>query len=63
MDQNEKLVLFGATHVCAVDGFTGKIVGLISMSIKNCKFIYENLYRQDFTLLIKYNYHVGILGR
>ena len=26
IDQNEKLVMFGATHVCAIDGFSGMIV-------------------------------------
>ena len=35
VDQNEKLVMFGVTHVCAVDGFSGKIVSFISMPIKN----------------------------
>ena len=27
IDQNEKLVMFGITHVCAVDGYSSKIVG------------------------------------
>ena len=26
IDQIEKLVMFGITHICAVDGFSGKIV-------------------------------------
>ena len=26
-DQNEKLGMFGVVHVCALDGFSGKIVG------------------------------------
>ena len=25
VDQNEKLVLFGVTHVCAIDGYSGMI--------------------------------------
>ena len=44
IDQNEKLVMFGVTHVCAVDGFSGKIVGFITMPIKNNVIIYEHLY-------------------
>ncbi|MDA8002189.1 MAG: hypothetical protein MPL62_12995 [Alphaproteobacteria bacterium] len=45
IDQNEKLVMFGCTHVCAIDGFSGKIVGFVSMPIKNCVIIYDHLYR------------------
>ena len=30
-DQNEKLVRFGVTHVAASDGFSGKLLGVISM--------------------------------
>jgi hypothetical protein len=35
IDQNEKLVMFGMTHICAIDGYSGKIVGFITMPIKN----------------------------
>ena len=45
VDQNEKLVMYGVTHVCAVDGYSGKIVGFISMPIKNNVEIYTHLYR------------------
>lgn len=45
IDQNEKLTMFGCTHVCAVDGFSGKIVGFVTMPVKNCVIIYEHLYR------------------
>ncbi len=45
MDQNEKLVMFGATHVMAVDGFSGKIVGYASMQLKNNLTIYDKVYR------------------
>jgi len=45
MDQNEKLIAFGVTHVCAVDGFSGKIVGFISMPVKSNGIIYDKLYR------------------
>lgn len=45
MDQNEKLVRFGVTHVAAIDGFSGYIVGHIIMPVKNNAVIYEELYR------------------
>ena len=33
IDQNEKLVMFGATHICAINGYSGQIVGFVSMPI------------------------------
>ena len=47
IDQNEKLVtgMYGATHVLAVDGFSGFILGLITMPLKNNLVIYEQLFR------------------
>ena len=33
IDQNEKCVMYGVTHVCAVDGYSGKI-GFITMPAK-----------------------------
>lgn len=44
IDQNEKLVMFGATHVCAIDGHSGMIVGFVTMPLKNNITIYEELY-------------------
>ena len=45
VDQNEKCVMFGITHVCAVDGYSGKIVGFATFPIKNNAIIYEKVYR------------------
>ena len=45
IDQNEKLVMFGLTHICGVDGFSGKVVGFVTMPIKNCNEIYTNFFR------------------
>jgi hypothetical protein len=45
LDQNEKLVRFGVTHVAASDGYSGKILGIVTMPIKNNLVIYEDLYR------------------
>ena len=33
-DQNEKLGMFGVVHMCARDGFSGKIVGYATMARK-----------------------------
>jgi len=44
-DQNEKLVMFGATHVCAIDGYSKKIVALITTPVKNNCVIYDTLFR------------------
>ncbi len=43
IDQNEKLIMFGMTHVCAIDGFSGKIVGFIILPVKNNILIYQHL--------------------
>ena len=53
IDQNEKLVLFGVTHVCAIDGYSGMIVGFATFPIKNNILIYEHLYR-----LVSYCYSI-----
>ena len=46
IDQNEKLVMYGVvTHVCAIEGFSGKIVSFLTMPVKNNIEIYTNLYR------------------
>ncbi|KAK7130500.1 hypothetical protein R3I93_019988 [Phoxinus phoxinus] len=41
----EKLVMFGVTHVLAVDGFSKKVVGHATMPVKNNLTIYEQVYR------------------
>lgn len=48
VDQNEKLGMFGVTHVAAIDGYSGMIVGFVTMPIKNNLEIYEHLYRYEF---------------
>ena len=45
VDQSEKLVMFGCTHVCAVDGYNSKIVGFITSPVENCYIIYANLFQ------------------
>ncbi len=47
IDQNEKLVMFGVTHICAIDGFSGMVVAFASMPVKNNKIIeiYKHIFR------------------
>lgn len=45
IDQNEKLVRFGVTHVAASDGYSGKLLGIITMPVKNPILIYDELFR------------------
>nr|XP_046256591.1 uncharacterized protein LOC124065345 isoform X1 [Scatophagus argus] len=45
IDQNEKLVMFGVTHVLAMDGYSSKVVAHATMPVKNNLTIYEDVYR------------------
>ena len=45
IDQNEKCVMYGVTHMCGVDGYSGKIVGFITMPVKNNVESYAHLFR------------------
>ena len=45
LDQNEKLAMFGVTHVLAVDGYSSQIVAHASMPVKNNLTIYEEIVR------------------
>ena len=44
-DQNEKLVMYGVTHVIAIDGHSRFIVAHSTMPIKNNAIIYDEVYR------------------
>ena len=45
IDQNEKHVRYGATHVVARDGYSGKIVSHLTLPVKNNIAIYEHIFR------------------
>ena len=51
IDQNEKMVMYGVTHVCAVDGFSGKIVAFASMPVKNTVEIYKHICRHHHSCM------------
>ena len=48
VDQNEKLVMYGVTHVVARDGYSGMITGYTTMAIKNNLTIYEKMFPGKF---------------
>ena len=57
MDQNEKLKMFGVTHVMARDGYSGMIVAFSTMHVKNNLIIYDEIHRHftmTYGLWIKY---------
>ena len=43
MDQNEKIAMYGVTHVCATDGHSGRVVSHALMPVKNNLLIYEHV--------------------
>lgn len=45
LDQSEKCVTFGVTHVAAIDGYSRKIVGFVTVPKKNAIMIYDLLFR------------------
>ena len=45
LDQNEEVVMYGMTHVVAVEGYSRKIVGFITLPVKNAIAIYDYLFR------------------
>ena len=61
VDQNEKLIMFGATHFIAVDGFSGMIVAYVTVPLKNNKMVYEHIFRYTNTIIynatIQCTYH------
>jgi len=43
IDQNEKLVMYGVTHVAAIDGHSRYILATSTMPIKNNIVIYDDI--------------------
>ena len=44
----KKIAMYGVTHVTAIDGFSRKIVGMITIPVKNQISIYSTLFRPMF---------------
>ena len=41
----DQMVRFGVTHIAASDGYSGKVMGIVTMPVKNPALIYDELYR------------------
>ena len=52
IDQNEKLVMSGVTHVTAIDGHSRFILCGVTMPVKNNQIIYEEVYRYIYHILL-----------
>lgn len=55
IDQNEKLVMYGVTHVAAIDGHSRFIVAGATMPVKNNIVIYDKVFRYVFCKCGKIN--------
>lgn len=53
VDQNEKLAMYGVTHVIAIDGYSRYITASSTMAVKNNLVIYDEIYRYDHTSSIR----------
>lgn len=53
-DRNEKLNMFGVIHILAIDGFSRKIVGLISIPQNNPIIIFDRLFRPLYLSSMEY---------
>ena len=50
IDQNEKLVMYGVTHVAAIDGHSRFVVAGTTMPVKNNLTIYKEIYKYGMHL-------------
>ena len=56
LDQNEKLAMFGVTHVLAVDGYSSKIVCHCTFPVTLSILIQTKLWFTTFTIFIQYSH-------
>ena len=52
IDQNEKLVMYGVTHVTAIDGHSRFFLCGVTMLVNNNQIIYEKVYRYIYLILL-----------
>ena len=55
IDQNEKLVMYGVTHVCSIDGYSRYIPAFSCMLVKNNFIIYDEIFRYIFYSILFYD--------
>ena len=55
IDQNEKLIRYGVTHVAAIDGHSRFVVAHSTMPIKNNGVIYSDIYKEVSFYIFRIN--------
>ena len=59
INQSKKLVLYGVTHVTAIDGHSRFVLCGVTMSVKNNQKIYEKVYRYIYHILLWFQKHIS----
>ena len=59
INQNEKLALYGVTHVTAIDGNSRFVLCGVTMSVKNNQKVYEKVYRYIYHILLWFQKHIS----
>ncbi|CAB3986700.1 Hypothetical predicted protein [Paramuricea clavata] len=62
IDQNEKLVMYGVTHVCAIDGYSRYITAHSTMPIKNNYIIYDQIFSGSWKRILLDTLRTGVFG-
>ena len=59
IDQNEKLVMYGVTHVTTINGHSRFVFCGVTMPVKNNQIIYEKVYRYIYHILLWFQKHIS----
>ena len=59
IDQNEKLVMYGVTHVTAVGGHSRFVLCGVTIPVKNNQTICEKVYRYIYHILLWLQKHIS----
>ena len=59
INQNEKLALYGVTHITAIDGNSRFVLCGVTMSVKNNQKVYEKVYRYIYHILLWFQKHIS----
>ena len=57
IDQNQKLVMYGVTHVTVIHGHSQFVLCGVTMTVKNNQIIYEKVYRYIYHILLWFQKH------
>ena len=57
IDQNQKLVMYGVTHVTVIHGHSQFVLCGVTMTVKNNQIIYEKVYRYIYHIRLWFQKH------